>query len=283
MAECIGLSCGDKDCHRMKRVVMNRLFCSCPTPCPLLAKGMCIHAGFLSRCVYGQLTQDHGPSTRSNSYAKTKKAWEDEAKTKPMPQWAKRVIAEIGEYVYLPYPHMDMNTEVPFVSHACLFVSGTPFVKKDLFNAEMVLKMAAFHPQALMGGEITDYQNKSVPEFLSHLKLLKPEMFKAACGLDPKLAERVAQFPSEVKATIGKIEPGCIEGWRIGKTLKPEGWDGTLLTVKGDFEELRPLFSHFYGEGEAILTFRPKASSEITVFGADLIRKLVSEDITLLG
>jgi hypothetical protein len=200
-----------------------------------------------------------------------------------MPQWAAKTIAEIGEYVYLPYAHMDMNTEVPFQSHSAFFVSGLPFLKKEFFTPEIVVKMASFVPYALMGGEITGYQAKSVPDFLSHLRLFNPVLFEKACGLDPKLAGRVAPFPSEVKAKLGKIEPGCLEGWKIGKNLVPVKWDGVFLTLCGPIAELKPFLSAFDGEGEATLTFKPKLSSEVTIFGADLIRKLVSEDITLLG
>jgi hypothetical protein len=213
------------------------LYCECPTECPILKEGKCIHIGFLSRCVYGRFDSSKSPSPRAKGFY----TWKDEQKKliETLPRCPSfsvgNFIEEIGDYVYLNYSHITMNEGVPFLAKSYLFDSGMPFLLKKDFTLENIIKMIKFRPQALFGGEITEYQQKTVPLFLQHLQLKYPELF----GQIPiELLEKYKVLPNitysqPIKVPIKYISAGIVEGYSIKYVSKVLSWDGKRLHVVG--------------------------------------------------
>lgn len=185
---------------------------------------------FPQRCAYGVVSHESGFTTR----AMKSREWVDKRREKYEP-WlnkltsASSVIADVGDYVYLPYSHMNMNKQVPFLAHSALFLSGSPFVLKSDFTIDTIIKMCEFRPQAMMGGEIRTYQTEVVPEFLKHLYEHRRELFNELC----KRYDRAKKIATEYtfvgrKATLATLVPNVGEYTDIhsGKWV----WDGKYLT-----------------------------------------------------
>lgn len=184
---------------------ISRLYCSLEDPCPLLQQGKCIRRGWLQRCMYGSQSLEEGPVIRAKGYLPfVARAKEAAAACGDVESWPNR-MAYVGDYVYLPYAHMDSSQgafvqgpsgygkqePLPFMQNSALFSSGMPFIKRELFTPDLIGRIIAWRPQALMGGEITSYQSKEVPQFLRDLRATDRPMFDAAVALYPAIAQRI--------------------------------------------------------------------------------------------
>jgi hypothetical protein len=198
---------------------LERYYCK-RNDCPLLKRGECIHLGFLSSCVYGVTTIDETKTKRSKSYSHDLQQLKELSKDFPNTKSCRSQCLEyIGDYIYLPYSHMDMSqcqlmggTQVPFVRNSSLFINGVPFLQKDLFTPEMVVNICQLRPTAIIGGEITSYQKEVIPLFLLHLQLKDKKLFKEATKLDPSILSKTKKLDDikHIDCTYGDIKKAFI-------------------------------------------------------------------------
>jgi len=201
--------------------------------CPLRDAETCTWGPVLGydKCPYGKVSKQFGPTKRAKSF----RAWINEQKAL-YPGIGKlgspaNKLAFIGEYVYMPYAHMDMNKEIPFLVHSHVFQSGCAFVPSSAWTLTTVLSLLDFKPMAMMGGQITQYQKESVPRFLAHLREADKEMWQALIKERPTLDVP----PDHVgrKALLSTLN-NPIE-WETGhKDYNVRWrWDGSVLCTKG--------------------------------------------------
>lgn len=270
------------------RAEVERIFCSCPTECPLLKRGRCLQNRVLGfGCVYGRTNIEQGPTPRAKSYRAFVAAGEKAVAAGPkMPDCVVGDCFEIiGEYIYLPYSHMDMCEAVPFVRHSAVFQSGIPFVKLEAFTPEVVVTIAKFRPHAFMGGEITAYQNKSVPLFLLHLKLKMSTLYEEAAKLDASILDKTLKFDKvkTLKTTLNLIPAGRATGFMVGDDIPVVSWDGKWMTLTGTTKQLNLFLPPFAGE-EYTLRFRPDTEkTKVTVTDAALIAEIIVSNPHLLN
>ncbi len=213
--------------HRNDKAKVTRYWCK-NSDCPLRAKGQCTYAPILGwdRCPYGRVTFEEGFTWRARKYH----AWLTEQKEKlkgiKAPGNPDQRIAFIGDYVYLPYPHMNMMGE-PFLAKESLFVKGNAFMPRSAWTLEFVLKALAFRPQALMGGEIRSYREESVPLFLRHLREEDPEMWAALIAVRPDLDKPPVYVGR--KALLYTLRPGISFGPYHAAYPVRWTWDGEYL------------------------------------------------------
>lgn len=196
--------------------------------CPLLKKGQCIRRiVFGKRCVYGRNYIEIGYTKRSKAFSKWIREKREENKEVGSLKAPPSKICKIGDYVWLPYPHMDMNKEI-FENPSEPFITGTPFIKFENFNVATILSILKFRPRALFGGEITSYQKEVIPLFLMHLKEFDPVLFEQ---VEQSLGKKLF-----VRSNVGRqaylrtISPGEID---FGGNEKYE-WDGEKLVFTGE-------------------------------------------------
>jgi hypothetical protein len=211
------------------RAAIHRIYCSLEGECPALAQGKCIHRGWLEVCVYGKQSNEEGPTMRSKSHlgfiARGKQV---EKETPDVSAWP-RYMLYVGEYVYLPYPYIDLTegswepgengqighhqAALPLYRSSHLFQSGIDFMKRELFDVEMVWRIVCWRPQAMMGGEIKDYQTKSVPQFLHDLRAVDRPLYEAAVAKYPAIADRIPDNKMLLgkQTTIGSLPSGKIK------------------------------------------------------------------------
>lgn len=200
--------------------------------CPFREKGQCLWIGILSfvQCPYGRFESKKGPTKRAQSCRKWISNEKEMYSDVPVLSYPTRKLAFIGDYVYLPYAHMDMCKDVNFLKHSCVFVSGIPLISREHWTIDTVIRLVKFRPQALMGGEIQSYQKEEIPKFVQHLREIDSEMFGMLVEREPrfnvepnyvgrKAILKTLNFP--ISFTMKRHEDYPID-WR---------WDGEKLTT----------------------------------------------------
>jgi len=209
--------------------------CSNSKNCGLFKRGQCNlltpTMGFKS-CPYGKKNHSTGFTQRSRNYyswiTKRKEQYKDISNKL---KGASSILTVVGEHVFLSYPHMNMNEEVPFLSHGAAFVDGSEFMLLKDFTVETIINICKFVPQALMGGSIDTYQSKVIPIFIKHLSEQMPELFKEVAKKYDRAREVVENY-SHIgrEAYLHTITPNMGELVDIHKAMWI--WDGEYLTSK---------------------------------------------------
>lgn len=57
------------------------------------------------------------------------------------------------------------------------YISESSYVPIDRFNIDLIYNIATFKPKALLGGVISDYKDKIIPDFLLSLSKLMPTIY----------------------------------------------------------------------------------------------------------
>lgn len=209
--------------------------------CPLLAKGQCHMKGglFGNSCPYGTMRRESGPTKRAGSCSSWVREKREQYKGVPFLQPPGGRMEIIGDYVYLPYAHMTMCQAVPFKSRSGFFSSGDAFLPREFWTIDAVLALLKHRPQAMMGGEITDYQKEEVPKFLLHLREVDPEMWQQLIAARPQY----------------DVAANHVGRQAILQTLKyPIQW--TQTSHRGEY----PV--HWQWDGETVMTTSKNAFNE---------------------
>lgn len=211
--------------------------CNNKENCTLFGRGECVLLGFglfdRFTCPYGKKYVETGLTKRAAKNWKwcsdREKKYNDIHGSLKKPTAA---MARIGDMVYLPYNFLNMNKKLPFETHGSWFVSGDKFLQFEYFEKpETIKEIITFKPYAMVGGEIKDYQDKVIPEFVNHLKENFPEIFNAS-NIDECLVEYIERFSNiGRKAYIKTLKVGC-KIWKKNYQNEPWIWDGTFLTCK---------------------------------------------------
>jgi hypothetical protein len=145
--------------------------------CTLHSVGMCACLGVLpERCPHGQRKIDVGWTKRAKKYLTwIKQREERHADVPKLKSGGDFGLSICGDYIYLPYAHMGMSEDYR-VHREPFCRSSIKFIPREKMTPSLVHHICQARPMAMMGGEITDYQRKSVPTFLLHLKERLPEL-----------------------------------------------------------------------------------------------------------
>ena len=235
---------------RKDKAEVQVVLCGRLDDCDLLKRKECAWRSSFGwhACPYGMHRKFEGFTSKARAY----NTWINEQKKKyegvPFLNGHTDVLAFVGDYVFLPYAHMDM-ADIGWIQKNTGFLGkGCAFLKKELFTPETILKLINFRPQAMMGGEITSYQKESIPKFVKHLQEKCPDLLNQVEKLEIKIALDLGKTredaPSFVRSRIRKIlEEYSYKGRKaILQTLTPnigkftdihKGewiWDGEYLT-----------------------------------------------------
>ncbi len=205
--------------------------------CPLRDKGECICCGISlgnTFCPYGTRKTQTGYTQRAKKFYKWIKEKKKEYEDIPHLSAPPKKLAFIGDWVYLPYPHMNLNEQVPFKSHGTkLLGHGKPFIKQEDWCVKTIESIVNFKPHAIMGNEISSYQNETVPKFCQHIREEDPEMWDKVLGEMPELEKHVTDYigrKAKLKTVDAPIE-WTTQGRTRSKYPVTWRWDGEKLTT----------------------------------------------------
>ena len=164
------------------------VWCSLEGTCPVRERGQCVHRGLFQSCVYGTAEQPEGPTRRARSFRDWIEKQEKRAGANPPSlSMATGVMAVIGDYVWLPYAHMEFERDTPTLK--IQMFGGRRFLRTEEFTPAVIQHICEYRPLALFGGEIRDYQKESVPKFVRHLHEVMPELYAETLAVYPHLGE----------------------------------------------------------------------------------------------
>lgn len=222
-----------------ERSKLTAIYCKNSQNCDLYKAGTCVKRNTfgLNRCEYGRVHTEEGLTSRAKNYNK----WIREKKelygdVGQLNSTIKK-IAVVGDWIYLPYVHINMNKDVPFGVHSSFMVSGSEMIHKSDFNVKNIKRIVEFRPQAIFGGEIKTYQSEVVPKFLSHLNELFPDLYEELFGSHPELVEK---YRPEKISYIGRqaylmtLNSPFEFSTKHDKYPVSWYWDGELLHTKSD-------------------------------------------------
>lgn len=223
--------------NRNDRAECRVVLCSNSENCELFKRKECALLSILGsrRCPYGKQTYEGGFTKKARNYH----SWRRERLDKYAGVLRKlgtygSKIAVVGDYVFLPYAHMNMNKNMPVDDHSSIFNSGSHFVPREKFTVDVIINIMQFRPYALMGGEIKSYQSEVVPMFAKHLSEEMPDVFEKLVEKYPRAAEMLESFTNvKRKAYLRSLRPGVvITKYHDSDKLKTQHWhwDGEYLT-----------------------------------------------------
>lgn len=244
---------------RNDRAEHHLIHCSQREVCDLYKRKECSLGGFLGdRCPYGKASTVTGPTRRAGKYHR----WINDKKALTTidgfsVEKASERVARIGEYVYLPYPHMCMNTSAPFLKHSSTLVNGQPFILWEDFTTDVIKSITTFRPQTSMYEEIKSYQSESVPKFLQHLQEDFLILFTRLKEKYPELVE--SRIP---QSSVGRV--AYVKTLKVGAIIKNKKetwvWDGVSLESK----DTTPLFL-VVEASHVVITLIPKEDATIKI------------------
>lgn len=247
------------------------IHCSNSENCALFARGECVlRELFVSAngCAYGSLSISMGPTKRAKGFSK----WVAEQRKKYEGvgelSWPTKRMAIVGDNVFLPYAHMNMNHSVPFLKHHMFFSNGSHFMPLRSFTLDVVLNMLDFRPKAMMGGEITEYQKTEIPTFLTHLKEEMPDMYAMVIKARPD-KEGVMRSNIGRKAYIHSLRPGVVvTKYHNEKSLRTQHWkwDGEYL-ISDD----AGLSFAIVAFDECVIRLKPKQGETVEIVSDDQV------------
>lgn len=243
-------------------------YCTNCENCKLYKRGLCLKVGRLitGDCPYGNKVVTVGKSPQAKSYYDLKhKYYSYPEEIRSCLKDCRDYIAEIDdEYIFLNVTYIDVaikDDDIRFLgtwvetpagytkltSSGFFHTKGT-VVRKKLINKENLDKLLNYHPYALMGGEIKDYQEKVVP-------LLKENILRI--------------FP-DIAKELGLVEVSHVGMMAVLKTLNPNItfttdnhktylWDGEyIISDVKNFYIYSPL-------GDAIGDIKLKPNDDTTI------------------
>lgn len=179
-----------------KRATKTTISCSL-AGCPLRAKGQCIALNYNSACLYGKRQTTLGYTSRASKYRTWVNAAKQEAAAYPQLTSAEEKISFVGDYVWLPYTHMNHidgeKIGLKFHAYSGAFMgNGVPFMSAREFTVDIIIKLVSFRPRSLMG-DVIDLREQ-VTKFVKDLAEVRPDLYQAAVERLPRLAEYVDGF-----------------------------------------------------------------------------------------
>lgn len=223
---------GKKDKARMTKVL-----CANSENCEIFKRGACtMFETLIQKCPYGKWRVEHGFTQKARGFHKWIEARREEVKDIPqLSGWRK--IANVGEYIYFPYAHWTLDNGVKFNGNRANFLSnGDAFIPKDQFTIDLFQSIVIARPRAIMGGEITSYQEKEVPKIVLHCREEMPEFFREWAEKYPETASRF-----EVVNHVGR--KAYVKTLKVGAVVKVSKnvgqWDGTKMIFE-DYKIILP-------------------------------------------
>lgn len=118
---------------------------------------------------------------------------------------------EYMDYIVAELPHLK-NYVNPLADKYPEYIFNEKFTRKEAFYDEnFVNDLLNYKPLSMMGGEIKDFQNKHIPNFIKSVKYVNPKLFEELLKY-PKVQDMNTEItPVGKLAKVHTLAPGKIE------------------------------------------------------------------------
>lgn len=194
---------------------------------------LCVRSFSAGGCQFGHAVTERGYTSRARKYYEFKSKWEKHEKYRKLTAPPKK-LGVIDGFVVLPYPYINLKKEEDewSVQGPMLFGSDRSYIPLDEFTADLIARICGYRPQALMGGEIRDYQKEVVPLFLAHLSEVLPDKYQEYIAAHPQAEQKINYVGR--KALLMTIAPSNVEykSDRYPQFNETWEWDGKRLVYQ---------------------------------------------------
>lgn len=252
-------------CHKNDKSEYKKYFCNNKNNCDLYKRGHCINLNPLYSCPYGSRLTEKGYTIKARKFNQWIREKQEEVRKLNNVKLSSPPdkMSYFGDYIYLPYSYINIQTSLPFKNKGEYFVTGTPYLNKKDFNIDNIIKIINHKPMAMMGGMIIGYRKKVIPKFLIHLKEFDLNLFNLAVKKIPDIL-KIVKDTSNIgrKAYLYSLKPNVV----INNKGEKWQWDGRYLTCYNS-KILFPVVK--YEVAKTILT--PEKNAIITIDSNDMV------------
>lgn len=183
------------DGSRNARLRAEYIYCDSADECSAYKEGkcFCVTTLFRCRCKVGHVSSADGGIRQSKRFRNLTSEVKAHEKYAKLSYPYNTMVTKIGTKAFLTIPHIRIEglDEGTFRPSDPGFGSKGYLMESDVLMPENIKQLCDFHPRAIMGEVITDYQEKTVPMFLHQLKQIFPN----------KYAQFATEYPDyEIKA-----------------------------------------------------------------------------------
>ena len=197
----------------------DEIYCDRAEECTFYKENKCLRCrSFLSpTCKFGRNNIIKGYTSRAMKYYEFKSKYQKDDVYNKL-SYPKKHVAIIGDmlYLYLVYPSVRKKTDTDnnwyeksvdgyIISSGGLCSVATFIPLEDVTN-DLLHAIFSFHPTAIMGGVIKDYQERVVPEIIQDMKTVTPDMYKSFITAYPQY-DREPNYIGK-KVYIDSLKPG---------------------------------------------------------------------------
>lgn len=169
------------DGSRNLRLRAEYISCDKANECSVHKSGecFCVTTPFGVRCKEGCINSIDGGTKRSKAFARVRadaKAHEKYAALKyPHNTYVAKIANNI--FITMPYSWFEEDGKGGIICNDPHLCTNRFYANAEILTPENIKRICDFHPHAMMGSEIRDYQRKVVPQFLHELKALFPDKY----------------------------------------------------------------------------------------------------------
>ncbi len=182
---------------------------------------------YFHSCPYGQIKSEEGYTKAARRCGDLIRKRKEEYVNVAYSKNDLKFICYIGDYVYLPLPHL-INYVNP-IRDSKFFKGNGDLIRREDFTPEFIIELLKFKPRAMFGGEISSYQKEEIPKFCTQLKRYMPDMFEKVKRIYPEIEDRIKNIDYRDKyAKIITLLPG-----KVKLSTDIVEWDGTVIRAEG--------------------------------------------------
>ena len=157
------------------------IYCDKCDKCSLYKKGKCLNvtSPFSGRCKFGKVNVVKGYTSRAQKYSSFQRQYKEDEAYNKLSYPSNCILAVIGNYVYVNvvFSRVKENEQGFLYVTETGFGGGVSWIPIEKFNFDLIYQICSYRAYAMMGGIITDYSAKKIPEFLYQLRMQMPELY----------------------------------------------------------------------------------------------------------
>ena len=167
----------------------DEIYCDRSEECTYYKSGKCLRCrSFLApTCKFGRNSVTKGYTSRARKYYSFRSKYEaDETYSKL--KYPDELVAVMGDTLYINYKYGTVRkrreTDEKWIKDIDGYIIDTGCYRSSVFiplneiTNSLLFAILSNQPRAMMGGIITDYQEKVVPDIVQSLKTIVPEIHK---------------------------------------------------------------------------------------------------------
>lgn len=158
----------------------HEIYCDNCDNCSLYKNKQCLNHCTplaLPHCKLGSVINTKGYTSRAKKYTTFKSKYTSNDKYNCLTYPSTNNLAIIGDtvFIYLTYTKVALNKETDnYYTTNTNYISESSYVPINRFNIDLIYNIATFKPRDFLGGVISDYKDKIIPDFLLSLSKLMP-------------------------------------------------------------------------------------------------------------